>query len=1117
SERPGGTLLTRFPQAIAAGIFAYYQRVYTAGAPDIHEVNYQADGLDNFFRLAARRSGEWLVVSFTDTSDQDRSAVEEALRESQAAEQAAHAVAEQQRQRFREVLTQVPAYIAVYQGPDHIYQFVNPAYQSLFPHRSFLGKPFREGTPESVELGVVALFDQVYQTGEPVYLREIEGWFDFHGDGQPVQVFLNISLHPLRNVQGHLDGVLDFTYDVSEQVRARQQVEQLNQELETRVLARTHEVEAARATTERQRRQWEELFRTAPAGICIFDGPEWVYQFVNPGYQAMFPGRALLGKPLLEALPELVGQPLVDILHRVYDTGEPFEESEVLVPLARTEGGPIEDIYFDLTYQARYNEAGQIDGFITYAYDVTEQVRARQAREAQQGELQRIFEQAPTIISVLRGSQYLVELANDQQLAAWGRPRAQVLGRPLFEALPELATQDFEQPLRQVLATGQPYVATDAPARVGPPEQSQEAFFSFVFTPLREADARVSGVIIVATDTTAQVRARRQADTIQAALLGAAQRQVQQREELFQVFEQAPAAIVLLRGPEHRIEYVNPAYQQFFPGVSLRGRLMVDAHPGVAANNILARLDRVYQTGEPYVGEEQPVALALTPGQPSQTRYFNFVYQPYREAGRIVGVSIFAYDVTGPALARRRAAEQDRQFRELYEQAPMAVTILRGPDFVVELANPAILRIWGQTAEQVLGRPRLELIPETSRPSMRAVLEKPYRTGQTHHVQEFPVVLGRSHTGQPDQGYFNFIYQPLLDEHGETVALTCVGIEVTEQVQARRQLEQLNQELEARVQARTQEVREAQAATERERALLQALLTQAPVAISLFTGEEMRIAAANEMMATIWGYTPAQVLGKPFMEGVPELRGQGFDDLLRQVLTTRVPITGTETPAVMLRDGALKTTYYNFVYQPLYDAEGEVLGVIDVAVEVTEQVESRRALEQLNQQLEARVRERTRELSEQQALLSHILGQVPAAIATLSGPEHRYTFFNELYQELAAGRAALGRTVAEVFPEVVEQGFISLLDQVYLTGEPFVGTDMPAQLYDARLASNRQYYIDFIYQPLFDQHHRVQGILAFILDVTDRALARQQAEKSQLEVQVLNEEMAAINEELRAT
>lgn len=211
--------------------------------------------------LDAQGQVQYIIQSVQDITASRQ--VERQLRDSVTAEQAAYAVAEQQRQRFREVLTQMPAYIAVYQGPDHIYQFVNPAYQSLFPHRSFLGRPFREGTPEAVELGVVALFDQVYQTGEPIYLREMEGWFDFHGNGQPVQVFLNISLHPLRDVQGAIDGVMDFTYDVSEQVRARQQVEHLNQALETRVQARTQELHDANAHLRRTNADLDTFIYTA--------------------------------------------------------------------------------------------------------------------------------------------------------------------------------------------------------------------------------------------------------------------------------------------------------------------------------------------------------------------------------------------------------------------------------------------------------------------------------------------------------------------------------------------------------------------------------------------------------------------------------------------------------------------------------------------------------------------------------------------------------------------------------------------------------------------------------------------------------------------------------------
>jgi signal transduction histidine kinase len=514
SEQPGGTLLGRFPHALAEGIFQYYRRTFETGEQLTYQTNYQADGLDNYFKFNARRSGAHLLVSFTDTSDQDRSAVEEALRESQAAEQAARAEAENQRQRFYEVLLQVPAYVAVYHGPDHVYQFVNPPYQSMFPHRSFVGRPFREGTPESEGLGVAALFDQVYQTGEPVYLPELEGWFDFQGTGEPEQVFLNLSLHPLRDAQGRLSGVLDFSYNITEQVLARRQVEQFNQALDARVQARTREAETARAEAERQRRHWYELFMRAPAAICIFDGPEWVYQFVNPGYQAMFPGRELLGKRLVEALPEVADQPLMAILHRVYDTGEPFQESEVLVPLARTEGGPIQDIYFDLTYLARYSEAGQIDGFVTYAYDVTAQVLARRARDTQRQQLQRLFLEAPAAICILRGPELVYEFLNPRYQQFF--PDRQLLGKPLRDALPELADHAAYYTMRHVFDSGETVwqQALHAPLARTEDGVLEDRYFNYIQQPRYDEQGRIDGVLVFGFEVTELVEARQQVERL---------------------------------------------------------------------------------------------------------------------------------------------------------------------------------------------------------------------------------------------------------------------------------------------------------------------------------------------------------------------------------------------------------------------------------------------------------------------------------------------------------------------------------------------------------------------------------------------------------------------------
>lgn len=457
-------------------------------------------------------------VQFIIQSVQDITASRQAerqLRESQAAEQDARAVAEQQRQRFQEVLTQIPAYIAVYQGPDHIYQFVNPAYQSLFPHRSFLGRPFREGTPEAVELGVVALFDQVYRTGEPVYLWEMEGWFDFHGNGQPVQVFLNISLHPLRDVQGRIDGVMDFTYNVSEQVRARQQVERLNQELETRVQQRTRETLALQAellaAAQRQvqmREAFYQVFEQTTAAVALLRGPHHRYEYVNAAYRSFAPHRRLVGGTIEEELPELYAQGFGALLDRVYQTGDthfgaelPFTPDPLLGEAPRTS-------YFNFTYQA-YRENGAVAGVSIFAFDVTEQVLARQEREAQRQQLHALFMEAPAPIVILDGPELVFQLVN----LAYQRvfPGRDLLGRPVLEALPELVGTPIAESLRAVYETGGSFVAQELPLQLARHDDGplEELFFTFTYQARCNAQGQVDGILLFGNEVTDQVQARR--------------------------------------------------------------------------------------------------------------------------------------------------------------------------------------------------------------------------------------------------------------------------------------------------------------------------------------------------------------------------------------------------------------------------------------------------------------------------------------------------------------------------------------------------------------------------------------------------------------------------------
>ncbi|UYZ61419.1 PAS domain-containing protein [Hymenobacter weizhouensis] len=790
AEQPSGTLLTHFPGSVATGVFDYYRRVYQAEATDLYEVNYQADGLDNYFRLAARRSGERLLVSFTDTADQPRTPVENALREAQAVAQAAHAEAELQRQRLHEVLMALPAQVATYHGPEHVFSFVNPRFQAFVPQHAVLGRPVREVAQEAVAPDVFALFDQVYATGQPVEVRELEVTLTEQQPGRTASVFVNAFYLPLRNAEGHIDGLLDFSYDVTEQVLARRQVEQLNQELEARVQERTRAAQAARAEA-----------------------------------------------------------------------------------------------------------------------------------EAQRAELQHVFEQAPVAIAIYRGPELIIELANSAIGKLWGRPVAQVIGRPHFEALPDARGQGLEQIFSRVLQTGEPFTAIEIPMTLARQQAGLPAqgYFNCTWQPLRNAQAQITGLILVGVEVTGQVLARQRAEALQAELLAAARRQAQERETLYQVFEQTPAAICIQRGAEHRFEYVNPAYQALFADRVFPGRTPAEALPEAFEQGFVDLLDQVYRTGETFRGTELPVVLKDAAGTPVRTIYFNFTYQALRENGQTVGISTFAYDVTEQVRARQEREVQQRRLYALFEQAPAGICIHAGPNLVYEFINPSYQRLLPGRA--LLGRPLFEALPELVGTDVEALLRHAYATGETHQVQDLLIPVARAEgEGELEDRYFTFVYQARRDEHGQVNAIVNFVFEVTEQVRARRKVEDSEQQVRAVVEG-------------------------APFPIGVYVGPEFRIQLANQAFLAGWGKGP-DVLGRRFAEVLPELENQAVFEQLEQVFTTGQPLHLRNQELEVVMNGVPQTFYYNYSFIPLRDTHGQVYGVLNTATDVTDQIVARQQVEE---------------------------------------------------------------------------------------------------------------------------------------------------------------------------
>ena len=142
-------------------------------------------------------------------------------------------------------------------------------------------------------------------------------------------------------------------------------------------------------------------------------------------------------------------------------------------------------------------------------------------------------------------------------------------------------------------------------------------------------------------------------------------------ERLRALFEQSPSFIAVLRGPQHRFELTNAAYMQLIGHRDVIGMTVREAIPEVEGQGFFELLDRVYATGEPFVGQSAPITLQRTPGAAPEPRFLDFVYQPIRNAdGAVTGIFVEGIDITSTHEALIALSESEAQFRTLAEAMP---------------------------------------------------------------------------------------------------------------------------------------------------------------------------------------------------------------------------------------------------------------------------------------------------------------------------------------------------------------------------------------------------------------------------------------------------------------
>ena len=150
-------------------------------------------------------------------------------------------------------------------------------------------------------------------------------------------------------------------------------------------------------------------------------------------------------------------------------------------------------------------------------------------------------------------------------------------------------------------------------------------------------------------------------------------------------------------------------------------------------------IEKVLETGESFHTKNTPLDLIID-GKP-YTYYFNYSFTPlYDISSNIYGVMNTGVDLTDLNIAKRKIEESDKRFRTTVKQAPVGMTILRGPEYIVEMANDTYLQLVDRTEDKFVGRPLFESLPEV-RETVNSLLDSVLNTGCHIVATKFPSLL----------------------------------------------------------------------------------------------------------------------------------------------------------------------------------------------------------------------------------------------------------------------------------------------------------------------------------------------------------------------------------------
>ncbi|HVJ37615.1 MAG TPA: ATP-binding protein, partial [Stenotrophomonas sp.] len=247
--------------------------------------------------------------------------------------------------------------------------------------------------------------------------------------------------------------------------------------------------------------------------------------------------------------------------------------------------------------------------------------------------------QSPVAIVTLWGEEGVM-IYNDAYSEFAGDRHPRLLGSNVREGWDEIASFN-DNVIRHVLLGNQPLSYKDMELTLNRDGQFKRLWVDVDYSPVQDEHGQAIGVLAIVVETTERLLVERT--------------RAEDYRRLAQLFEQAPSFMAVLRGPEHRFELANPAYRRLVGHRDVVGHPLGEVLPDAVAQGYLRLLDSVFESGEAYSARGAPYAMQPYPGGPVTQRVLDFVYQPIKnELGEVSGVFVEGIDVTERARAEGR-------------------------------------------------------------------------------------------------------------------------------------------------------------------------------------------------------------------------------------------------------------------------------------------------------------------------------------------------------------------------------------------------------------------------------------------------------------------------------